>query len=354
MTSNAYLLDSTGHWLGAGSPPVLPPPTWPPVVASYKPGSTTTGVRPGIGLTTSGNITTVMDGQVIEEKDVHGFIFIRHQNCIVRNCRVRGGAATGHTGLINCMSNSVRNLQIYDVTLRVDPALVSRSSAVFVDGVFGANFTCRRANISYVNDCFGTHNSGFTSTDLAVTIEANWCHEPAMLSPDPETRDVVGGKAVGWTHNDCIQVQGCGPSAVTQVYSHGNNFDWYPCAPFPDISNFKSSWWPSPTGSGIAITPNVNQVHHIVSEDDWFNGGQREINVNSNSKGVGAGMRFRRGKFGRDAHYPEPIRIDPTCPVEDMPATSGGLDKAEADGGSGNVWADGSGFIPVVYGAGTA
>lgn len=349
---------STSLYLLAGGVPKLAgaivAPVWPPVAGTYKPGPTTTGVRPGIGLTTSGSITTTANGQVIEAKDVHGFIFVRHHDVIIRNCRLRGGAASSHTGLINCMSDTVRNLLIEDCTLQVDPTLVSRSSAVFVDGVFGCNFTARRCDVSYVNDCFGIHNSGFTGTDLAVTIEANWVHEPAMLSPDPETKDVVGGQPVGWTHNDFIQVQGCGPNAVTQVYSHGNNVDWFPCAPYPTISNFKSAWWPGPTGSGIAITPNVNQVHHVVSEDDWFNGGQRCIQVNLNSKGVGAGMRFRRGKFGRDAHYPEPIRIDPAAPVTNMPTTSGALDKAEADGGSGNVWADTGGFVPVVRLGGSA
>jgi hypothetical protein len=50
---------------------------------------TNTGPRPGSVLTPSGNIWTSSDGQVIENVDVNGTIFVDHNNVVVRNVRVR-------------------------------------------------------------------------------------------------------------------------------------------------------------------------------------------------------------------------------------------------------------------------
>lgn len=347
MSVTSSLLSSTKVWLPAGTP--TPTPTWPPVAATYKPSASTTGVRPGVGLTPHGSatsrsdITTTTDGQVIQDLDVFGFIYVHHKNVQILNCRVRGsGPLTTDGGLINCMNGNVLNLLVEDCELRCE------FPSIWIDGIYGHDYTVRRCNIYWVVDGFGAFNSSDPTQDLNITAEANWVHDVAMLSPDKEHSDIVGGKAVGWTHNDGMQIQGCGSTVgLRQVWSHGNFYDMLQ-APVGSVSNFKSPYFPTVTGQCIGITANVSQIHDVVSEDDWLNGGAQEVTMIPGPHGVGSGMQVLRGKYGRDAHFANPIRIDPTINIANMPTKAGvTLDKAISAGGSGNVWEDSGAFVPI-------
>src|SRR5688572_30489076 len=62
------------------------------------PDANCTGTLPGVARTSSGSITTSSNGQIIQNLNISGSIFVQHANVIIRNVRITnpGGVAVAN------------------------------------------------------------------------------------------------------------------------------------------------------------------------------------------------------------------------------------------------------------------
>ena len=218
-----------------------------------KPHAGNTGVRPGSNLTTvSGDITVTVDGTVIENKDIWGFVKVRAANVVIRNCIVRGsGPAGGNTGLVDCNHKNARNVLVEDCTL------VPQVPSVWITGVIGKEYTARRCNVYNVVDGFGAYNVSNRSAPTNVTIESCWVHDLSYFAVDPN-------HANGPTHNDGVQIQG-----GANITIRGNNIECFMSTMAGD-QNYESR----NIGQGILIQPNLAPITNSDISYNWIDGGK--------------------------------------------------------------------------------
>jgi len=172
-----------------------PPP--PPTLTC--PDAPTTGAK-GV-LVASGSITTTAAGQIIELKNVTGYIYVRHNNVIVRNCKVTRNADV-------CILVEADDCLVEDCTLIGGPNAGSRG--VVFEGVTQTSAnrgTVRRCNIS------GYEDGVVLGTGSYHKVMDNYFHHPIAYtaSNDP--------------HIDGIQLHG--GSGNYSLIEH-NNIDGYP------------------------------------------------------------------------------------------------------------------------------
>ncbi|TAH33658.1 hypothetical protein EYC59_04630, partial [Candidatus Saccharibacteria bacterium] len=150
-----------------------------------KPDATNTGVPTGTALTVvNGDLNITTAGQVVEGKDVRGFVNISASNVTFRNSIVRGGAAnSGFRGVIQINSGSAIKIE----NVEVNPTTPS----VYWDGIKGSGFTATAVNISRTVDGMKLSSNS--------TVENSYIHDLAYFASDPSQ----GG---GETHNDGIQI----------------------------------------------------------------------------------------------------------------------------------------------------
>ncbi|WP_187291331.1 hypothetical protein [Cellulomonas flavigena] len=281
-----------------------------------KPGSTNTGVPAGTSLTRhNGDIVVTQAGTVIENMDIHGFITVRAPDVVIRKSIVRGsGPGTTNMGLVNCNHNACSNLLVEDVTL------VPKSPSVWLNGVFGHDYTARRVNTYHVVDGFQIHNVRNNGGPVNVVIENSWCHDMSYFAKDPNHNNTE-------THNDCIQIQGGTNMRIT-----GNNLESFMATQAGDQTYDARN-----RGSALMVTPNAAPVSKVTMTGNWLDGGTASAFF-STSKfgaynfGTFSGNMFGRNQYdhGRGSKYQ--IRIANDGISFDKPLTT-------------NMWADGSGYL---------
>jgi hypothetical protein len=254
------------------------------VIGTYVPNAATAGVPAGTRLTPHyGNITITRPNTVISNLDVWGFIYVKAAGVIIMNSRIHGsGPASTDTGLINVLSPSAKRVLIQDCEL------THAYPSPWVDGIIGHDFTVLRTDIHNVVDGIGVMNPSNRSADLNVNIEGNYIHDLNYISPDPEQRD-------GHTHNDGIQIQGTGSTVgKRQVTIFGN----YIGAFAGPLSNAHSPYYPAVTGQAIGITPNVSNVHDILIDTNWLDGGAQSVTMIPGPRRTGSGLVLVNTHFG--------------------------------------------------------
>ena len=304
-----------------------------------KPNNTKTGIPAGTVLTPHyGDITITTAGQVVENLDIHGFVFVQAANVTIHRCRVRGSlpGPTGkqNWGLIDCNpASSGPN------TLIENCLLVPDYPAVGINGILGHNYTVRRTETYNVVDGFGIYNTNGTppTNPANVTIEGCYVHDLVYISPDPNHSD-------NRTHNDCIQIQGnsnisiVGNTLYANVSSMAGN--GYPGAiPAPPANN---PWYPSVTGQAIGVTPNVSQISSLTINKNWLDYGAQSITIVPNGKGVGSSVVVTGNHFGRNQpnlnkggnSARRAIIVHPSVSVANFPTTTG------TDTNCGNIYED--------------
>ena len=267
------------------------------VLGTYVPSRETTGRIPGSPAVTriDTDIKATANGQVFENLEVWGRINVgTFSNVVVRNCIVRGTAATGElVSLIYGSGDNLRGLLIEDC------ALAGRGN-VWSGGMRGGNYTIRRTELTWLPD-----GLSFTSPLGNVNVEGCWIHngmyaEWSATTPNPP---YAGGY---YTHVDGIQfhrgknytIRGNmigGVRAVAKHHTSGasttiNNAD--------DLYN-----------SSLMIKQEVddslaNKVENVLIEKNWFEGGQATINLasgrgNDFSTTVIRNNRFMRSTWGQ-------------------------------------------------------
>jgi len=171
-----------------------PPPTPPTPTAPVKPNATNTGVPAGTTLKdVYGDIVVTEAGTVLDRLDVHGFVIVRAPNVTITRSIIRGGKATGNTGLLTNYGSD--NLVIEDSEFR------AAHPSVWIDGIKGWDFTARRVHVVGNVDSIKIHGPN-------VTIEDSLLEDTTYYASDPNQ----GG---GATHNDNIQILSGSNIAIT-------------------------------------------------------------------------------------------------------------------------------------------
>lgn len=175
------------------------------VAGVAQPDATNTGVLPDVARTTvNGNVTLSTAGQVYENKDVYGQIFVKAANVTIRNVRVRGAVGytpVGDQFLVNATDAAVSSLLIEHVTIRPDVPHWAWDS-----GVTGHDFTLRFADISGTVDGVNVYDTHATQPyQTHVVIRQNYIHDLVWWTA--ATGGVVHTSDTE-THNDAIQHQG--------------------------------------------------------------------------------------------------------------------------------------------------
>lgn len=353
MTLKRYRA-TLGAWVGLA--PVTPPPG-PPAPGTYKPDATTTGVPSGTTLTVvNQDYTITTPGTVLDSLDIHGRIYVRAANATIKNCRVRGNAATQaasyspppatkDSALIDCNHVAVSNCLIQDCELADD------FPNPWLDGIIGHDYTARRCNIHSVVDGCGIYNSnsGHT-TDLAnVTLEACYIHDLNYIIHNWDIYDYH-------THNDGIQIQGNGgvsiigntiqdlqnPNTITltvpQWYVehlktgtlHAKGATYTYTLDSNVLIGARSPYYPAMTGQAIGFTPNVSYIKNVTIDKNWLDGGAQSITAVPNSFGLSGGIVITNNKFGRNqpvkningASARRPIVVDPSLTVVNFPTVT--------------------------------
>jgi hypothetical protein len=242
--------------------------------AFVKPDATNTGIPAGTTLTEiHGDMVITVDGTIIEDKDVFGFIDVRARNVIIRRSRVRGsGPGTGNTGLIIALNAACVNLLVEYCELRPD------FPSYWLDGIIGDNFTARYNKVYNVVDGFGINGTGVLNT----ACYSNWVYDLSYFSPDPNHTD-------NQTHNDCIQVFG-GDGAIIA----GNRLDCFLSTTVGTLNN------PYTQGNAaIQLNQGTAPLTNLAANDNWVDGG----NITVNGLGVTGDIGdLLRNRCGRGSH----------------------------------------------------
>lgn len=196
---------------------------WGGMTLNY-PNAKNTGVQPGVTLTTSGNILTDNDGQVIQNMDVTGYIYVNRNNVTIRNCRV------------TCTNNfAVIQLAAGVTGTTVEHCEVNGGGLANPNGPTGISIvgrgTFRYNNIYNVGDGFSV-----SATDN-VLISDNYIH--TML-------------AAGSPHYDGVQLQG---NLSNVTLRHNTIYN------------------DQPQTSALMITNDSGSIDNVLVEDNVLVGG---------------------------------------------------------------------------------
>jgi hypothetical protein len=143
-------------------------------------------VKPGSTLTRyDGDITVTVDGTVLANLDIHGFVTVRAKNVTISNSIVRGGTQKGYAiGLITNYG--------YPGLLITDTDVIAEYPSVYFDGIKGSEFTARRVHVVGNVDSIKIHGNN-------VTVEDSLLEDTTYYASDPQ-------QSGGPTHNDNIQI----------------------------------------------------------------------------------------------------------------------------------------------------
>lgn len=240
------------------------------IVGTTKPTALNVGLPPLRPLTTViGDITiTSSAGTLLEGLDIYGRIKVQAANVTVRNCRVRGANnVTGNTALIDCNHVNAANVLIENCDLRPD------FPTYWLNALIGHDYSARFCNMWNVVDGCGVYNNYNKNALANVLIEANYIHDLAYYSPDPNQRD-------NNSHNDGIQIQGNGGVTIRGNTITANVSTTAGAGSSQDIPR-PNPWFPSVTGQAIGITPNVSKVQNTLIEKNWLDYGAQSITIAS-------------------------------------------------------------------------
>ncbi len=255
-----------GGALDSGGPDGALPSAFPyGPYGSYKPSSTTSGVRAGttlipytnqFGAIVNGVLTLSTAGVTIAGYDIQAFIVVKADKIMIKNSRIRGPAtlpASGSYNLISAYAPAATNLLVQDCT--IVPDVPNHDS----QGIQGKSFLAERNNI--YNSVDGIDPLG------EATILANYIHDLSWYAPDTNHAD-------NHSHNDCIQFEG---GSATVEY---NNLQGFlsktvgdgPARPYDQANSVM-----------LAVANTSPLTTNLVISGNWIDGGQVSINVGAGS-----------------------------------------------------------------------
>jgi hypothetical protein len=238
---------------GSGNPTACP---------GTKPDATNTGVPSGVSLTVvNGDVTVSADDTIIDAQDIHGFLIIKASRVRVTHSMIRGRVATANGAGIRVQSGT-------DILIEDTEVALANPSA-YLDGISGANFTVRRANVHGGVDGMKVGSNS--------TVECSYIHDLASFDSDPNQ----GG---GPTHNDAIQIL-----SGTGIHIVGNQ-----------LVAAKDQ------NAGIQVTQDFGAVGDLHIESNWADGGGCTFNF-AHKGGTSLSLSATGNRFGRNSSYGCPI-----------------------------------------------
>jgi hypothetical protein len=292
------------------------------------PDSSNTGVLPGVArTTTTGDITITVNGTVLQNQTINGKVIVKAANVTIRNCLIQGpNSAVPSSGgsqqfLVSFNDPACVNAQMIDCTLAPQHPFAAFSATN------GHDYLAKRCHVYHCVDGFGIYNTTASQPYACnVVLQQNYVHDLAWWTA--ATTGVVHPSDTH-THNDCVQIQG-----GTGLQLLGNRFDaqysrqfahWQATSitaePYTSVGlNSLSDGGPFEVlpnrGTGLEadgrynwldlsclmINQSVGASHSIVCMDNWFSGGQFNINGGSDTtyNGTDGFGTFYRNRFGRD------------------------------------------------------
>lgn len=257
------------------------------LIPTKSPDATTTGTKRNAKLKIiNGDLIITRDNSVYDGVDVRGFVIVQAQNVTIKNSIIRGGRATTQQGLINAVDAKVKNLRIEN------NYLIPTYPSIWVEGIRGHHYTAIGNDIKNVVDGFSVLNTSKTKPELNVVIAKNYVHALAYFSPCSYQKD-------NRTHNDGIQIHG-----GTGVKIVGNAIRVFASQSAGNAKNKNvpapDDYYPSVTGSGIAITPITGPVTNVLIDHNWLDYGSQTITGAVGSYGSQSSVTITYNKFGEN------------------------------------------------------
>jgi len=226
--------------------------------SGIKPDATNTGYPGGTQLAVvNGNLTVTTDGTTIDGKDIKGFLIIRASNVTVRNSLIEGGVATGNGAAIDIQSGT--NILLDHITVQL------AHPSVYLDGIWGDNFTGQYMNVSGGVDGMKVGDN--------TTISNSYIHDLSYFSSDPNQ----GG---GPTHNDTIQIL-----SGSNILIQSNNL----------VATDQDN-------SAIQVTQDYGAVSNLSLQGNWADGGGCTFNI-AHSGGGAFTATAQNNRFGPNRGY---------------------------------------------------
>lgn len=202
-----------------------------------------------------GNLTIKKAGTVIDGYDVRGFVVIAAPKVTIRNSVIRGGTATGNTGLLSISSPKAKGYKVLNTTLK------PTHPSVRIDGIkVNQKGTLSGLDISGTVDGIVVYGSG-------VTIQRTRVHDLRTYAKDPNQG---GGKS----HSDTIQVQ-----SGANIRIEGN-----------DLSGANNA--------AIQLTQDTGAISKLTIRNNVIDGGGCSINFGSAHGKYGAQLNLNNNRFG--------------------------------------------------------
>jgi|GEM_PF-953951 len=255
-------------------PPVTPPSSRPdPFPASMKPDATNTGLLDSSILTVVNGDQVFganYNGQIISNKDFHGYVKVSGSNITFKNCMFRGGTPNGNVALLDA-ENEDKNGKHPAVNLTVeDSTFLPTNRNATVDGMWAENTTVLRVDMSGSTDTIKASNN--------TTIRDSYLHDLQWYAVDPNTSD--------GTHNDNVQILD-----GTNIKVIHNNMN-------PNSAKANSS---------VQITQDFGTTGTVLLDSNWADWGGYTFNIsqkrNSDLSDTLKTVSVTNNRFGRNGEY---------------------------------------------------
>ena len=205
--------------------------------------------KPELLVPRNGFVTLDDPGEVLENFDLKGEIFIEANNVVVRNFRIASNGFYGITVVAGVSGVVIEDGEITG----------AKSAAIR-----GGGFTARRLNL---------HDLGSDAIKPGsnVVVESCWIHHIGTLLD---------------SHADAMQIKTGEGDYVSNIVFRNNLID------VPDEPAFRAN-------SAFIIDPEEGPVWDIFIEGNWLNGGGFTVHVVEGTTNVV----FMNNHFGRDAEF---------------------------------------------------
>lgn len=241
------------------------------------------------------DIKATSDGQVFADLELWGSIDLgEYRNVVVRNCIIRGTAATGRdTSFIHGNGDDNRGLVIED-------SVLAGRGNVWCSGMRGGNYTIRRTELTWIPD-----GLCLTSPLGNVTAEGCWIHNGMYKEWTAVTPNMPAAGSF-YTHTDGVQFHR-GKNYVLRGNMIGGAR--VPAAHHTAGASVAINSADDMYNSCLMIKQEVdasaaNKIENVLVENNWLMGGVASINIcsgrgNDFSTTIIQNNRFVRSTWGK-------------------------------------------------------
>jgi hypothetical protein len=221
-----------------------------------------------------GSITTTSHGQVIEDLDIHGNIEIKHNNVIVRHCRIRSmqtssvitggeGVVDGNKSLVDGLGNRTwlaNNLLVeYCEVIGTDDPEINDQSGITSGGSTG--ITARFNVLHGMSDAITLNDNATVSSNLVYDIKvADGSHADCFQITDGDNTLVEDNVFMCHTPTGAPVTGGDGVQRVDKINGLGN--------------------------AAIQIGAQTGTLTNLTINHNYLSGGYYTINSNNSGEGV--------------------------------------------------------------------